>query len=92
MKRLRRWVAIAFLCMTAVYLGAASVDCCSDGPTDPCAPLCHMLCSDGCATAPVPEAPVPPPSDPLPRPRYSAERVEHLVTLTIEPEKEPPRS
>lgn len=88
---MRRWVAVLFLCMLAAYLGATCVDPCGEGPSDACAPLCHVLCADGCATAPVPETPVPPSTDSLPRPSFTAEPVEHLASLTIEPEKEPPR-
>ncbi len=89
---MRRWVAILLLCLVGLYLGATGVDTCAEGPGEDCAPICHLLCSDGCATAPMPERPVPPPADPLPQPRFLAERVEYLVSLHLEPEKEPPRA
>jgi len=87
----RRWVAILLLCLASVYLGATGVDQCAEGVTDDCAPICHILCADGCATVPVPEAIVPPCPDPLPRPRFEVQRVVHLVTVDTEPEKDPPR-
>lgn len=89
---MRRWVAVFLFCMVALYLGATGADACTDGPDDACAPICHLLCSDGCATAPVPEAPVAPPVDPLPEPRFSTEMIADLVSLSPEPEKDPPRA
>lgn len=91
---MRRWVAILLLCLSSLYLGATSLDACAGGPPgDDCAPpICHILCADGCATAPVPEAPAPSPPDPLPQHRFLAERIEDLVSLELEPEKEPPRA
>ena len=88
---MRRWAAILLLCLASFYLGATSLDQCAEGVNDDCAPICHILCADGCASVPVPESPVPPAPDPLPRPRYEAERAENLVSLVIEPEKDPPR-
>ena len=89
---MRRWVAILLLCLSSLYLGATSLDACAEGPRDVCAPNCHILCADGCATAPVHEAPVPPSPDPLPRSTFVADTFENLVSLNIEPEKEPPRA
>lgn len=89
---MRRWVAILLLCLASVYLGATGVDHCTQGPEDDCAPVCHIFCADGCATVPVPETPAPPAPDPLPSPRFEAERVVNLVNLEIEPEKDPPRA
>lgn len=87
---MKRWVAAFLLVLFAAYLGASSGDRCADGDPE-CAQVCHVLCQDGCATAPLPEAPVPPPADPLPCPHFAAERAEHLVSLDPEPEKDPPR-
>ena len=89
---MRRWVAILLLCLASVYLGATEVDRCAEGVVDDCAPICHMLCADGCATVPVPDAIVPPSSDAPLRPRFEAQRVVNLVTSDIEPEKDPPRA
>jgi len=88
---MRRWIAILLLCLASVYLGATSLDRCAESVVDDCAPVCHILCADGCATVPVPETPVPPSPDASPRPCFVAERVVDLVSLDIEPEKEPPR-
>jgi hypothetical protein len=89
---MRRWIAILLLCLASVYLGATSVDLCVEGSEDDCAPICHILCADGCATVPVPDTPVPPSPDPLPSPRFVTERVDCPVSLDIEPEKDPPRA
>ena len=89
---MRRWIAILLFCLATVYLGATSLDPCVEGSGDDCAPICHILCADGCAAAPMPEAPVPPASDPLPQPRFLTDRFEDLVSLDIEPEKDPPRT
>mgnify|MGYP000018026056 CR=1 FL=1 len=86
-------MAVFLLCLVGLYLGAEGVDHCLDGGADEaCPPICHLLCSDGCATAPMPEAPAPPSGDPLPRPRFLVERAADLVSLSPEPEKEPPRA
>jgi len=88
---MRRWVAILLLCLASIYLGATNLDQCVEGVNDDCAPICHILCADGCATVPVPDAPCPPAPDPLPRLLYQAERTEQLYSLVVEPEKDPPR-
>lgn len=88
---MRRWIAAFFLVLIAFYLGAGSVDRCEDSPSER-VQVCHILCGDDCATAPIPQAPVPPPPDPLPGLPFEAERAEHLVSLNIEPEKDPPRA
>lgn len=88
---MRRWVAAVFLVLIAFYLGGGTLDRCEDNPSDG-VQVCHILCSDGCATAPIPKPPMPPPPDPLPSPQFEAERVEHVVNLDIEPEKDPPRA
>jgi hypothetical protein len=89
---MRRWVAILLLCLASVYLSATGVDHCADGVQDDCAPICHILCADGCGTVPVPDAPVPPTADPLPRPHFALTPAESLLSLHIEPEKDPPRA
>ncbi|HJV88846.1 MAG TPA: hypothetical protein VJ623_00965 [Holophagaceae bacterium] len=89
---MRRWAGILLLCLASIYLGATSLDQCDEGVNDDCAPICHILCADGCATVPVPETPVPPAPDPLPRLLYKVERTEQLVSLVMEPEKDPPRA
>lgn len=89
---MRRWTAILILFLASFYFGATSLDQCSNGIKDDCAPICHIFCADGCATVPVPEAPVPPSPDPLPRSMFVADTIENFVSLNIEPEKEPPRA
>jgi hypothetical protein len=89
---MRRLAAILLLCLASFYLGATSLDECADGVNDDCAPICHILCADGCATVPVPDSPAPPAPDPLPHLCYGVERAGHLVSLVIEPEKDPPRA
>ncbi|HLO69200.1 MAG TPA: hypothetical protein VK188_19430 [Holophaga sp.] len=86
----RRWIALAFLFLVVVYVGATAFHPCDERPLEE-TQVCHILCNDGCATAPIPAAPAPPPADPLPRPRFEAERPASLATLPVEPEKEPPR-
>lgn len=90
-RMLRRWIAGLFLVLVAFYVGASLQDRCEDTCPDS-VPVCHILCSDGCATAPVPTAPTAPPTDPLPRLRYEAVGVEQLHTLEIQPETDPPRA
>jgi hypothetical protein len=89
---MRRWVTILVLCLASFYLGATGLDECAEGVNDDCAPVCHIFCADGCATVPVPDAPVPTAPDPLPRPCYGVGPAEQLVSLVIEPEKDPPRA
>lgn len=88
---MKRWIALCFVLLIAFYVGTSAMDHCEERPGDE-AQVCHILCNDGCATAPIPEPPVPPPMDPLPRPRFEAEWAEHLVSLVLEPEKAPPRA
>lgn len=87
---MRRGIAALFLVLIAFYLGAGGMDRCEENPSDG-VQVCHLLCEDGCATAPIPTAPAPPPPDALPSPRFVAEQVEQLLSLQPEPEKDPPR-
>ena len=87
----RRWIAALFLVLTACYLGAVSLDRCDDNRAD-CVEVCHILCADGCAVAPIPSTPTPPPLDPLPLGRYALEQTPALINLYIEPEKDPPKA
>jgi hypothetical protein len=89
---MRRWIAALFLTITVFYLGASRIDRCTDRVADDCAPVCHILCADGCAVAPLPVAPTPPPPDPLPRAPHEHEQASALVSLEIEPEKDPPKA
>lgn len=86
----RRWIAALFLVLTAFYLGAAGLDRCEDDKTG-CVQVCQILCSDGCSVAPLPSTPAPPPPDPLPLARYEDELAPALISLYIEPEKDPPK-
>lgn len=87
---MKRWIAGLFLVLIAFYVGASHQDRCIEGPSD-CGQVCHIICADGCATAPMPVAPVAPPPDPEPVRSYASEQAEHLVSLKAEPEKDPPR-
>lgn len=87
---MKRWIATALLVLIAFYLGNALADRCEERPGDE-VQVCHILCNDGCATAPLPAAPAAPPPDALPRPTFERGRIAHLVSLEPEPEKEPPR-
>lgn len=88
---MKRIVAVLFLLLIAFYLGAEGRDRCDSGPKRE-APVCHILCADGCATAPLPVAPVAPEPDPLPRERHPAERPVSLISLDLAPEKDPPKA
>jgi len=88
---MRRWIATLFLALTVFYLGAAGMDRCDDSASPDCVQVCHILCTDGCAVAPLPSTPTPPRPDQLPRDPYDHERAPALVTLVIEPEKDPPK-
>lgn len=88
---MKRWIAGWFLVLIAFYVGGALADHCEDRPGDD-VQVCHILCNDGCAAAPLPVPPTPPPADGLPTPSFEVGRVEHLVSLEPEPEKEPPRA
>ena len=88
---MRRWVAACFLLLIAFYLGAAGKDRCDDRPR-PEGQVCHLLCADGCATAPLPTVPASPEPDPLPRERHPIEPTVALVCLDLAPEKDPPRA
>ncbi len=89
---MRRWVAGLFLALSLFYLGAVSTDHCEDRVSDDCAPICHILCADGCAVAPLPLGPIPPPPDALPRAPHEHGQAPALVSLVIEPEKDPPKA
>lgn len=76
--------------LIAFYLGAGAIDRCEEQAEDR-APVCHILCGDGCATAPLPLAPrSPAPAVPHPAP-YPSERADHPASLVLEPEETPPR-
>ncbi|NTW84921.1 MAG: hypothetical protein HGB30_02025 [Holophagaceae bacterium] len=88
---MRRWIAILLLCLAGAYLSAADVDECATSSDEACAPICHLLCSDGCATVPVPEPPVPPSPDQLPRTVFKVSPPSMPLLRAVEPEKTPPR-
>jgi hypothetical protein len=88
---MKRWVAGLFLVLLAFYLGASRYDHCGGCPDDQ-GQVCHILCSDGCATAPIPGQPSPPSPDPLPRPVYDAALPHPVLNVPREPEKTPPRA
>jgi hypothetical protein len=88
---MRRWLAILLLCLIGAYLGATGADACSGSAEEACAPACHLVCSDGCAAAPVPVAPAAPDTDPLPRAAFKVSPPALPLLRTVEPEKTPPR-
>jgi len=88
---MRRWVAVAFLLLIAFYAGVSHADPCEASPRDH-GQVCHLLCTDGCATAPVPVAPAAPPPDVLPKPVYDVSVDRPVLTFEREPEKAPPRA
>ncbi|MBL0210803.1 MAG: hypothetical protein IPQ13_07850 [Holophagaceae bacterium] len=88
---MRRWIAVLFLVLTTFYLGAVSRERCEDNNAD-CVQVCHIICGDGCTAAPLPPTPAPPPPDPLPLVRYEDELAPALISLYIEPEKDPPKA
>lgn len=89
---MRRWVAVLMLSLSLAYLGATSMDSCTEGVRDDCAPVCHIFCIDGCSTAVVPGSPEPPPPDSLPGPVYLVKVNQPILCFDLEPEKEPPRA
>ncbi len=88
---MKRGIAALFLVLIAFYMGASNRDRCAADPPE-CGQVCHILCADGCATAPMPVAPTAPPPDPEPPRGYECEQAEHRVDLKAEPEKDPPRA
>jgi hypothetical protein len=88
---MRRFITILLLCLASVYLSATYVDPCGEGPVDDCAPICHILCADGCASVPVPEIPASPLPEPTPGISYKESVDQPILSLGLEPEKEPPR-
>ena len=88
---MKRWVAILLLCLVGAFLGATGMDECGGSADDTCAPVCHLLCSDGCAAAPMPQSPASPAPDPLPRFNYNVIPALPPLARTVEPEKTPPR-
>jgi hypothetical protein len=88
---MRRWLAVLLLCLVGAYLAATGSDDCGGSRDDTCAPVCHLLCADGCAAAPMPTPPVAPPADPLPRPRFQQSPAVQPLIRAVEPEQTPPR-
>ena len=88
---MRRWVAILFLLLVAFYLGMCPVDRCDESPREQ-GQVCHILCNDGCATAPIPVAPVAPAQDPLGKRVYVDTMERPVLSFDLEPEQAPPRA
>lgn len=88
---MRRLIAVFFVLLIAFYAGASQLDRCEESP-DQRGQVCHILCSDGCATAPLPVAPSAPPADDTPKPVYGVNLVRPILSLDLEPETAPPRA
>lgn len=87
---LRRWVAAVFLLMMAFYVTEGLHSHCHEGE-EAHHQVCTLVCSDGCATAPIPKSPVPPPPDALPEAVYAETAVLPILNFDLEPETGPPR-
>jgi|GEM_PF-6711962 len=89
---MKRWVAVLLLVVVATFLALSGVDHCDEGAKGHGQHAQHLLCVDDCAPALVPNSPMPPPSDPLPRTVYEETLTRPVLNLDLEPEKEPPRA
>lgn len=55
-------------------------------------PVCSLVCLDACATAPLPQTPVPPSPDRPPKADYAPDVAPRALSRPVEPEHTPPRS
>jgi len=88
---MRRWIAVLLLTIVATFIATYGADRCDDGLGSHNQRSQHILCIDDCAPALVPQAPIPPPPDPMPKLVYERTPVRPILSLDLEPEKEPPR-
>lgn len=90
--RLRRLVALGLLLLLGGFLALTGQDHChEDGRHHREAPVVHILCPDGCAVAPLPEAPALRLPTPLPRPAYAASAPICPREAPRDPEETPPK-
>jgi len=90
---MRRWVAIVLLVVVATFLAVSGADRCHEQETSPHGIQGqHLLCIDDCTPALVPDAVQAPPADALPRLVYEEAMRHPILSLELEPEKEPPRA
>jgi len=88
----KRWTAVLLLVVVATFLATAGEDHCHEGADAHGPQSQHLLCLDDCAPAMIPQAPVPPPADALPKPSYIETLSPPILNLDLEPEKTPPRT
>jgi len=89
---MKRWIAVLLLVVVAAFVTAYGADHCDDGSSAHHERPQHLLCVDDCAPALIPTPPTPPPADAMPRLVYKKTVVRPVLTLDLEPEKEPPRA
>jgi len=88
----RRWVSVFLLLLFSVFLATSGVDNCHEDTNPHHQQSQHILCIDDCAPALVPQPPTAPPPDPVPAAVYTESLARPILTLELEPEKEPPRA
>lgn len=89
---MKHWIAVFLMVMVAAFVAAYGRDHCGNRPKNHHHQSQHLLCVDDCAPALIPLPPSPPPSDPMPRVVYKDNIARPVLTLDLEPEKEPPRA
>lgn len=49
---MRKWAWLA-VAIVVTFIGATFVDDCAPDGSEPCPPVCHFACLDGCTVAPI---------------------------------------
>lgn len=89
---MKRWIAAFLLVVVATFVSAYGADHCEDRSGAHHQRAQHLLCVDDCAPALIAHPPTPPPADPMPRLVYKQTVIRPILTIDLEPEKEPPRA